>query len=111
VIEQVICPVLAAYFCLAVGHHHRTGATEIKGYSLIDGWRKHVEAVLPHIPFWQVLAEKLNMNKVRNSLIGPGRLDPRLPEIVNVRAYHTYNIVSRIIRLSDWGSHYIDTLR
>jgi CRISPR-associated endonuclease/helicase Cas3 len=93
---------LGLAFRLALAHHHHTRAENVPRYKFVQGWRQYVTEVLDRLEKYKMAA--VDVNKIDSMQEKTTKLPIRFPDIENVRMYTVYSIVSRIVRICDWGA-------
>ena len=85
----------------AIAHHHSVRAAQVPSFELVPEWAEEVERLLSAYPELMALWDAtLVANLSRQP--APTILSPGFPDIMkNGRAWRTYTIVSRLLRLSD----------
>jgi CRISPR-associated endonuclease/helicase Cas3 len=87
----------------AIAHHHSVRASQVPRFRLVAEWDKQVEALFSTWPDLCSLWNVALVNRFSHQ-VAPTELPVVLPDIASAdggRAWRTYAIVSRLIRLSD----------
>lgn len=84
----------------AIAHHHSVRASQVPRFRLVPEWAEQVETLLSFHPELAVLWDETPVERLHDQP-APTVLPVRLPDITDGRAWRTYTIVSRLIRLSD----------
>lgn len=82
---------LGEAFCWAIAHHHSVKAHHYRSYRLIEGWKG--------------ILQSLEIDEARKAAIIPEDQEndrARAPDLMQLKTYRTYVLLSRLLRVSDW---------
>ncbi|MCO6040884.1 CRISPR-associated helicase Cas3' [Thermococcus alcaliphilus] len=92
---------IAKAFYLAIAHHHSPGAREFSKFKLLDEWRFQVEKALDNV------SDLIDLSKTQTTS-NSGKLPVAYSQIPDIQKrnpeYRFYGLVSKILRISDWGA-------
>jgi len=86
---------------LAVAHHHQTRAVNVPRYQLIPNWKKYAEKAIQHAAKVVDDFPLLGAGHIQHSEEFQRKLPESMPPFSDAGAYHTYAVISRILRLAD----------
>jgi CRISPR-associated endonuclease/helicase Cas3 len=94
----------------AIAHHHSIGATNLPAFELVGEWSEVSKELFAFYPKLMTLWDEQQVDSL-SILKSPTELQPKEIDLTDGRAWRTYTILSRILRLSDQmatgGSEYV----